>query len=273
MEYVVLDLEWNIVRRKSDRPEITEIGAVKVKDIDGLTLLGAYFHSYVKPSFSSVNKRTKKLTGLTVPDIWLAPKFPKVIERYKRWVKGGKQILCTWSDNDIEVLLKNCNYHNADKSWLQRYIDLQQEITHLYRGNNSRVLGLKKALRITGLKFKGNHHSAIDDAVNTARLFRKEFDRLELKVCDIEAYKKNRDKRKINKNKKYKEHIHKLYQKRMDLGIGRSQLAEFSEIDLIKIAKIERLKEFATKYEMHSINQTLDLLSNKSLKTYFSNCC
>lgn len=260
MNYIILDLEWNVVKKRKQHVEITEIGAIKAKEVGGKIVLGKTFHSYVKPTFRSINKETKRLTGIQITDTWFAPKFPKVISRFEKWIGKDKYILCTWGPSDISVLIKNCNYHKLSTKWINKYIDIQKEFTNIYNKSNNNLIGLKKGLKLVGLEFKGRQHSSIDDAVNTANLFKKTFYNLKLKTNTATEYKTKEETKKINRSNKYKQEVKGIFLKRMEFNIGREKLSDFSNLEIIDIAKIERFKKLASDDELYLIKRTLDLL-------------
>lgn len=202
MNYIIIDLEWNTCTKKTHFPEISEIGAIKVKNINGKLTLGKTFHSHVRPTFTKINKKTKTLTGIKTTDIWLAPKLPKVIDRFNKWIGKEQYIICTWSSNDIPVLIKNCNRYNLSTEWINKYIDIQKHFSKVYNKSNKNLIGLIKGLELVGLKFKGRTHSAISDAVNTADLFIEVFSNLNLKKQSANTYKYREELRQISKNKK-----------------------------------------------------------------------
>lgn len=256
MTYIILDLEWNMVRKKGQRPEITEIGAIKVEKIDGKLVKGESFQSHVKPVFREVSKDTKKFTGVKLPDIQNAPHFPEVLDNFLKW-SGEEAVFCTWGIMDIIVFYYNCEYHYLSSDWLIEYIDVQQEFSSLYQRNKSNLISLKEGIKLLSLDFSGNQHNALDDAVNTAEIFMKTYYTISLNIKSAQAI-KLKEQKKMMSDSKYKTKVKSIYYRRLRLNIGRKELSDISGMNLIDIARIECFKRYANDLELKKLNNTIN---------------
>jgi inhibitor of KinA sporulation pathway (predicted exonuclease) len=180
MNYIMIDLEWNAGTKKHHFPEIIEIAAVKVKEVDGLIVIGDSFHSYVRPIFQ-ISKRTKQLTQVKIPDTWLAKRFPYVHQNFIKWIGKEDFVLCSWGPDDQRVFIRNCELHKLGTNWLKKHVDFQKIYSNFLGLPKGQQIGLVKALEREGLTFEGIHHSAKDDARNTAILFVKVYQQLSLR--------------------------------------------------------------------------------------------
>ncbi len=172
MRYIVFDLEFTVLRTQKHRAETIEIGAIELTaDEKGTLTMNDLFHTYVQPSRSRISPLTTEFTGITQEHADTAPRFEEAIESFKQWL-GDDYYLCAWSSEDKYQLLGECRRHGMDVSWIRNYNDLQLLYTELKEPGSKQRRGLAKALEAEGVSFIGSQHRAIDDAFNTAKLFR-----------------------------------------------------------------------------------------------------
>lgn len=199
MKYVVVDLEMNNIRKKSEARRICtnetiEIGAVMLDD--NLQEISS-FRTYVKPEYNDgIVPKISRLTGITDSMVANAPKFREALRMFTNWCTGtGDEVtIYAWSDTDFnqirkEILLKEYEISKTESFILEtEWTDFQQEFDgHL---GFDRQLSLKMALDMAGINFSGREHNALDDARNTAELlqiFKDEdlFDKTLRKIEDI----------------------------------------------------------------------------------------
>ena len=160
MNYIVLDLEATFDKRKKDFREIIEIGAYKINE--DLEVVG-YFQTYVKPVYHNhVAKHISKLTGIS-NQIKEGDYFYNSIEDLKEWA-GPDAVYVGWGKSDKGMIKTNCRKHMINSSWVDDYIDLQEQYAHAFATN---CLRLEQAVENLGLTFEGTAHSALTDAKNT----------------------------------------------------------------------------------------------------------
>lgn len=92
------------------------------------------FSTLVKPAYSEIQAKVSELTHISDALVKNAPSFPKALNDFLNWV-------------DFQLLVGNL-------------LGIKQQ------------LSLSNALRGTGIVYVGSQHSALDDAENTAELFR-----------------------------------------------------------------------------------------------------
>jgi len=170
MTYVIFDLEWVATFLKGQLPEIIAIGAVKVQEQNGSLQETGRFEAFVRPHKARLNKRTIKMTGIRHQDIQASEEFPQVWKRFLDWIGEDDYALLTWGSEDVRTLLKNARLHRMSLEWLRNYNDLQGLFGKLYGLPNQ--AGLMLALEMLQKEPVGRHHSAMDDARNTAEIFR-----------------------------------------------------------------------------------------------------
>lgn len=172
MIYIVYDLEFTVVRKQEWLAEIIEIGAAKVKEVNGQLQIADTFQSFVKPlRDSSFTNHTTAFTGITYQDIQSAPPLPAAIEAFRAWIGEEPFYMCAWGPDDKHQLIKSCNEHKIPLDWIRNHNDIQKQFSRKRSTDTYRQIGLKRALEMLEINFEGSHHRAVDDAVNTAKVF------------------------------------------------------------------------------------------------------
>ena len=65
--------------------------------------------------------------------------------------------------------MQDCRYHGIDYPLDFDHINLKKRFSEWHDG---RKYGMKRALRILGLRLEGAHHRALDDSRNIRRIYR-----------------------------------------------------------------------------------------------------
>jgi len=183
MSYIIYDLEFTVSRNTRYSSEIIDIGAVKVSENPdtGLTVTDT-FHTYVRPSNKSVlSTDTVQFTGITQKDIDAAPLFPAALRQFIDWMGNEPYYMCSWGPDDRNKFISHCRTHHLDVAWITNHNDLQQQWSRaMHKEGKFRQLGLAQALELCGIEFDGTQHRALDDAINTAKVFMHQFDKFKL---------------------------------------------------------------------------------------------
>ncbi len=193
MVKIFLDLEMNPipkgfeVERELCRSEVIQIGAVALNAQD--SLIGEY-EQMVKPQFSiAVSPYIYRLTGITSDMLDTGVSFEEAINIFAAWcdkVSTNDQYeIYAWSDNDLiqlqqEMLIKELTYF-FDMQCMNVWTDFQYIFCDLL--GLSSAMSLDKAVQALDMNFTGNQHSALSDALNTAKIYqmvqnKEEFDRV-----------------------------------------------------------------------------------------------
>lgn len=169
---IIYDLEFTVVRKQEQWAEIIEIGAVKVAQVEEKLQIVDRFHSFVKPSFQpKLSPHTIQFTGIQQEDVSGAPSFSQAAAAFVSWIGNAPYYLCSWGPDDRLKLFSHCQKHDVDPAWIRNHNDLQKQLSRQIDRDVFRQVGLKKALEVSGIAFEGQHHRALDDAVNTAELY------------------------------------------------------------------------------------------------------
>lgn len=187
-ELIFLDLEWNTTfyRSKGERlpfHELIEVAAMKVDRATGAMLDS--FHSYVHPKASrKIENRTFRLLPYEKEELKSllaeAPGFLDMGPAFLRWC-GDDPVFVEWGGNDVEVLLKNYEFHHIsfDPGWKCEYFDLQYMYQTLTGGNLGCQPSLEKAVTELGMDTDLDFHSAWNDTYYTVMVYQTLLDRFE----------------------------------------------------------------------------------------------
>lgn len=173
MNYIVLDTEINgRVWKSTDPMEIISIGAVKIREEHIRHQPDTYemFYEYVKPLYTYTDY-ARKFTQIPRQAIAKAESFGRVIETFKRWIGEEEYVFIGWSESDKLALIRDCKMHKLEEEWVDRYIDLQAYIKRYRPEAGHQQLSLRNAVELFSLPWIGEEHNALDDAINTARIF------------------------------------------------------------------------------------------------------
>ncbi len=181
MVKIFLDLEMNPIAKGFDvdralcRNEVIQIGAVAL-DVNA-SIIGEY-EQLVKPQFSiAVAPKVYHLTGITSDMIQNGLTFEEAIIDFSEWcdrISDNDQYeIYAWSDNDLiqlqqEMLIKELTYF-FDMQFMNVWTDFQFIFCELL--GISAALSLDKAVQVLDMNFTGNQHSALSDAMNTAKIY------------------------------------------------------------------------------------------------------
>lgn len=180
MVYVILDLEWNNTygrKTKSFINEIIEIGAVMLDE--NLQEISRYSSLIRSQIGKKLRGSVKQLTHITNEDLDNGIPFTKALSQLRRWIGNRDNVVITWGDGDIRVLIENCRYLNGIEivPFLSNYADLQAYFHSIFNSPPSRQVGLSAAAQLLGIdEEEFSHHRALDDSLLTAEVFRKIFD-------------------------------------------------------------------------------------------------
>lgn len=196
LHYIILDLEWNNTyarRIKGFLNEIIEIGAVMLDDnLKEIDEFSCFVNAQVGKKLRS---NIKRLTNITNDDIKSGIVFTKAMSKFRDWIGTEENVVLTWGDGDIRVMIENFKYLNGIDTipFLTNYVDVQKYVQHKLGISTAQQLGLSPAAEELGIdEDKFSHHRALDDSKLTAECFRKTFDKKSfnsiITPCDTSFY-------------------------------------------------------------------------------------
>lgn len=198
MNYIIMDLEWNNAyckKKKGFINEIIEIGAVKLDE--DLRVIDT-FSMFIKAQLGKkLHSRVKELTNITNDDISSGTPFSQTMALFRKWSAGSDNVILTWGDTDIRVLIENFRYFNGISfiPFLNNYVNLQKYAQAFMNISKADQIGLSAAAEKLGIDVESySLHRALDDSLLTADLFRKIYNEHMLQsytlLCDTSFYSK-----------------------------------------------------------------------------------
>ena len=173
--HIVLDLEFNPTSRANRRllrNEILEIGAVKLNA--QMEEIGR-FSCLVKPELNSiVDPQIVKLTGIRTEDVRNAHGFADALRLFAEWVGPARARICSWSDNDLTQLQKECSAKGVEfPVCLGRWMDIQKIYQRIIHYPARQHLALRYAAKMLDVPFSDTEaHRAVYDTEVTADIYR-----------------------------------------------------------------------------------------------------
>lgn len=172
--FVVVDLEMCNVSKDSHkhlRSELIQIGAAALDDELKIT---DTFMTFVRPVYGTIDKRIRKLTGISNEDVKNAPEVKEALEMFLSWLPEDA-VLVSWSTNDEHQIREETKCKKICIPLFSKlfdgWIDCQKTFSEIIRSD--RCYRLSEALAISGVEYDEKFHDALADAKNTALLFRK----------------------------------------------------------------------------------------------------
>ena len=177
-KFIVFDLETTGLFKYSDK--ITEIGAVKIENGEIVEV----FNELVNPE-RMIPQKVVELTGITNEMVMDKPKIDEVLPKFLEFSKDA-YFVGQNTDFDIGFIKEACD--NLSYKFEPVYLDTLPMARSIfpYMGRFS-LDKLAKKLAIGPF----NHHRASDDAVTTAKIFIKLFEKIKEKNKDFSLEKIN----------------------------------------------------------------------------------
>ncbi|MDU5504108.1 MAG: PolC-type DNA polymerase III [Anaerococcus vaginalis] len=177
-KFIVFDLETTGLFKYSDK--ITEIGAVKIENGE----ITEVFNELVNPE-RMIPQKVVELTGITNEMVMDKPKIDEVLPKFLEFSKDA-YFVGQNTDFDIGFIKEACD--NLSYKFEPVYLDTLPMARSIfpYMGRFS-LDKLAKKLAIGPF----NHHRASDDAITTAKIFIKLFEKIKEKNKDFSLEKIN----------------------------------------------------------------------------------
>jgi len=188
MNYIVFDLEFN--QKYEDKKEhcleksknlslpfeIIQIGAIKLNEnFEKIST----FNFLIKPTIHTIiHPYVENLTKISNDDINASENFPRIYDKFTKFIGEEEAVLCVWGIVDIKELLRNLKFHNISTTSLPlKYIDVQNHASKYFNSKKGIKIGLKNAIELLDISLNGNFHDASNDAYYTAEVLKKIFNK------------------------------------------------------------------------------------------------
>lgn len=177
MYYIIMDLEWNnayVHKTKSFMNEIIEVGAVMLnEELEEISEFSCFVKSRIG---KKIRSNIKKLTHITNDDMRSGEPFETVMQKFEEWIGGRENVILTWGNSDIRVIIENFHMLTGRKTvpFLSNYTDVQRYFQLKKEIPTEKQLGLFNAAEEVGMDPDSfSHHRALDDSLLTAECFRR----------------------------------------------------------------------------------------------------
>ena len=183
MKHIFVDFEMQPIHKKYKaeraicQAEIIEIGAVAWdEDFNEISS----FKRYIKPTMSNhISRNIAELTGINDGTVLYSSKsIADELNDFASWCIGFNDsfTVYAWSENDLNQILreykmKNLSLSDGLKLVVDNWHDLQSDYDTATE--SKRATSLSNALESLGIYFDGKMHDALDDARNTATIFKE----------------------------------------------------------------------------------------------------
>ncbi len=184
MNYLFLDLEWNSAYSKKHKRfinEIVQIGAVKLSDsLNEIDRFNVTIRSCLSKKLS---RRFVELTGITNEQMADGISFDEAVSKYNQWADAANCVTLTYSDSDLYAISDNCQSFLVDGKimLIHKYANLQILVQDYLRRNGHELknqISLSSAAQLCNIDISDyNMHTAFDDSLVSAELFRKCFNK------------------------------------------------------------------------------------------------
>ncbi len=178
MNYIVFDLEWNIVGKKNKVSreeqerlpfEIIEIGAVK---LDSKMQMDGNFSAYVQPKlYPVISHYVARVTKRNQESLKLGKPFPEAAKAFHSFSANGKPVFCSWSKADPQVMIENLYYYDLEIFDPLYCLDVQTLFAVVgEKVKSSTQRSIEYALDYLNVPQGKPLHTALNDAYYTAKI-------------------------------------------------------------------------------------------------------
>lgn len=192
MNFIILDLEWNQCPSGKEHEiphlpfEIIEIGAVKINESHQIS---EHFHEIIRPQiYKTLHYKTKEVVQLCDADFNSSRVFSDVIRDFLAWC-GDSPVFCTWGPSDLVEFQRNLAFYNMKSPFAFPliYYDIQKIFSIVFEDRKSRR-SLEYAVDFLKIPKTIPFHSALNDALYTARIMSRLKNSHILKNSSVDYY-------------------------------------------------------------------------------------
>jgi len=125
----------------------------------------------IRPQYSEVSEFCTELTGITPEELEGEKNFSQVYDMIKeRFPHLKNYTWASYGDYDRKHLKEMSDLHKIPYFFGRTHINIKNLFALKWR--LSKEVGLRKALKILDKELVGQHHIALDDALNTTEIFK-----------------------------------------------------------------------------------------------------
>jgi inhibitor of KinA sporulation pathway (predicted exonuclease) len=183
MPILVIDLEATCADDGSISSELMETIEIGACWVENHTVIGT-FQSFVKPVRNQqLTPFCINLTGITQNNIEQAPDFvdaTKLLREFVEKYRAPESFWGSWGAYDRKQIDRDCLLHGIESPINLPHQNLKKIFAKTQK--IGKEIGMKKACELRNIEMTGNHHRALDDAINITYLLPWIYPNLE-KIC------------------------------------------------------------------------------------------
>ena len=168
----IVDVEatcWKEKRPDGQISEIIQVGIVELNLLSG-SISSKVSHN-IRPQYSKVSEFCTELTGITPEELEGEKNFSEFLDMTKeRFPHLKNYTWASYGDYDRKHLKEMSDLHKRPYLFGRTHINIKNLFA--LKWGLKKEVGMRKALRILNKELVGQHHNALDDALNITEIFK-----------------------------------------------------------------------------------------------------
>jgi len=168
----IVDIEatcWKEKRPDGQISEIIQVGIVEF-DLPSGSISSKVSHN-IRPQYSKVSQFCTELTGISAGQLEGEKNFSEFLDMTKeRFPHLKNYTWASYGDYDRKHLKGMSDLHKRPYLFGRTHINIKNLFA--LKWGLKKEVGMKKALRILNKELVGQHHNALDDALNITEIFK-----------------------------------------------------------------------------------------------------
>jgi len=168
----IVDIEatcWKEKRPDGQISEIIQVGIVEF-DLPSGSISSKVSHN-IRPQYSKVSEFCTELTGITPGELEGEKNFSEFLNNVKeRFPHLKNYTWASYGDYDRKHFKEMSDLHKRPYLFGRTHINIKNLFA--LKWGLKKEVGMRKALRILNKELVGQHHNALDDALNITEIFK-----------------------------------------------------------------------------------------------------
>ncbi|TKJ42804.1 DNA polymerase III [Candidatus Aerophobetes bacterium Ae_b3b] len=168
----IVDIEatcWKEKRPDGQISEIIQVGIVEF-DLPSGSISSKVSHN-IRPQYSKVSEFCTELTGISAGELEGEKNFSEFLDMTKeRFPHLKNYTWASYGDYDRKHLKEMSDLHKRPYLFGRTHINIKNLFA--LKWGLKKEVGMRKALRILNKELVGQHHNALDDALNITEIFK-----------------------------------------------------------------------------------------------------
>lgn len=168
----IVDVEATCWKEKRPDAQISEVIQVGIVEFDLLSgNISSKVSHNIRPEYSKVSEFCTELTGITVEELKGEKNFSEVCDMIKeRFPHLKNYTWASYGDYDRRHIEEMSNLHRRPHLFGKTHINIKNLFA--LKWGLEKEVSMRKALRILNKELVGQHHNALDDALNITEILK-----------------------------------------------------------------------------------------------------